>query len=367
MSAAMDRTQALHRDPLHPGQQRGAEGNEKAGKGDAGQHQQDSGDDFNRIVPVGGHIPISGSRHRRDHEIGGVQPPVPKDRVEIPGSDQEHDERPQCEPGEDRIEAWRLIPAAVQQRTQIPADRGTRPPERETGGSAFQLGNIAIDNEISLRRQDGIVRELGLAVDRNDPRTEGVLRRRDGIACHATALGDACGEGGQWAVRLGKLQPAESGGVDRSRGIGCRRVPGERQDRAIRQILFDFAGESPVELPQNDANARIGVARQQRRVQVELVVGRQREDRDRPLDAGPSEPLAAVRPRADEDGAHPLYRAGKVGPSGPQHDNSVALQRAKLLCCAERERVAADDDQYRIVGARHCELPHPSGISGSGG
>ena len=217
--------------------------------------------------------------------------------MEIPGAGQEHDERPQYEPGEDRVEAWRLIPAATQQRAQIPADRGAGPPQRETGGSAFQLGNIAIDDEVSLRRQDGIARELGLAVDRNDSRTEGVLRRKNGIARHSTALGDACGKGGQWAVGLGKLQPAESGGVDRRRCIGCRRVPGERQDRAIRQILLDFAGESPVELPQNDANARIGVTRQQRRVQVELVVGRQRKDRDRPLDAGSGEPLAAVRAR----------------------------------------------------------------------
>ena len=46
----------------------------------------------------------------------------------------------------------------------------------------FQLGNIAIDDEVRLRRQDGIARELGLAVDRNDPRTEGLLRRDDGIA-----------------------------------------------------------------------------------------------------------------------------------------------------------------------------------------
>jgi hypothetical protein len=115
--------------------------------------------------------------------------------------------------------------------------------------------------------------------------------------------------------------------------------------------LLDFAGESPVELPQNDANPRIGIARQQRRMQVKLVVGRHRKDRDRPLNAGPSEPLAGVRPCADEDGAHPLHRAGKIGPPGPQHDNPVTLQRAKLLCCAERQRVAADDDQYRIVGA----------------
>jgi len=102
-------------------------------------------------------------------------------------------------------------------------------------------------------------------------------------------------------------------------------------------------------------------------VQVELVVGRQRKDRDRSLDAGPSEPLAAVRARRDEGGAHPLHRAGKIGPSRPQHDNPATLQRAKLLCRAERQRVAADDDQYRIVGARHRELPHPSGMSGSGG
>ena len=172
---------------------------------------------------------------------------------------------------------------------------------RPSGGSrgrAFQLGNVAIDDEVGLRREDRVARELGLAVDRNDPRTKRLLRREDGVARRSTAFGDARCKSGQWAIRLGKLQPAEGGRVDRGRGIGCRRMPSERQDRAIRQVLLDLAGEGPVELPQHDANARIGVARQQSRVQIELVVGRQRKDRDRPLDAGPSEPLAAVRARA---------------------------------------------------------------------
>jgi hypothetical protein len=50
-------------------------------------------------------------------------------------------------------------------------------------------------------------------------------------------------------------------------------MPSERQDRAICQILLDFVGEGPIELPQYNPNPRIDVACKERCVQVELVIG----------------------------------------------------------------------------------------------
>jgi len=75
-------------------------------------------------------------------------------------------------------------------------------------------------------------------------------------------------------VGFGELQPAEAGRIDCGRGVGGSRMPGERQNRAVRKILLDFMAEGPVELPQYDPDSRVGVARQQCSVQIDLVVWR---------------------------------------------------------------------------------------------
>jgi hypothetical protein len=102
-------------------------------------------------------------------------------------------------------------------------------------------------------------------------------------------------------------------------------------------------------------------------VQVELVVGRQGEDRDRMPHAGAIEPLIAVRPGTDVNGADAFDRASKVGVPAPEDDDAMPLQGAELLGRTQRDRTATDDDQDRIVGFSHRALPHPSVSSGSGG
>jgi len=95
-------------------------------------------------------------------------------------------------------------------------------------------------------------------------------------------------------------------------------MPGQRQDRAVREILFDLVGQGSVELAKNDADARIGVARQQCGVQVQLIIRRERKDRDRMTHTSAVERFGAVGARnGNVDRADILHRAAKVGISAP--------------------------------------------------
>ena len=98
----------------------------------------------------------------------------------------------------------------------------------------------------------------------------------------------------------------------------------------------------------------LSVARKQRGVQIELVVGRKRQDRDRVTHPGAIEALAAIRAgRGNKNCADALDGARQFRIPAPQHDDAMALQRAKLLGRAERDRTAADDDHDGIARLRH--------------
>jgi len=128
--------------------------------------------------------------------------------------------------------------------------------------------------------------EVAGAVDRNEPRPEHPLGVLDGIAVDPAIFGDPRHKSGQRAVGLRELQPAKAGRVDCGRAKGRRRMPGERQNRAVRQVLLDLVGEGSIELPQYDADPRVDVPRKQSGVQIEMIVGRKRQDRDRVMHPG---------------------------------------------------------------------------------
>jgi hypothetical protein len=95
-------------------------------------------------------------------------------------------------------------------------------------------------------------------------------------------------------------------------------MPGQRQDRAARKVLFDLVRQGSVELAKNDADAWIGVARQQRGVQVQLIIRRESEDRDCVTYTGAVERFGAVGARCGNvDRADTLHRASKVGIPAP--------------------------------------------------
>jgi hypothetical protein len=56
-------------------------------------------------------------------------------------------------------------------------------------------------------------------------------------------------------------------------------------------------GQRTVELAQHDADARVGVAGEQRRVQVELIVARHGDDRFRAADPGAFQRVAVCGAR----------------------------------------------------------------------
>ncbi len=158
------------------------------------------------------------------------------------------------------------------------------------------------------------------------------------------ALGGPRGKSGQRTIAFGKLQPAQARRVERGRGVGCRRMPSQRQNRAVGQVLLDLGRKRAVELTQHDADARIGVARAQRRVKIELVVARQRQDRDGVLDPRRRQPAASLRPAGDEHRAGRLDQGGEFGVGRPQHHHPMAAQPNDLARGAERQRVAADNN-----------------------
>jgi len=84
--------------------------------------------------------------------------------------------------------------------------------------------------------------EVDGAVDCNDPRPQHPLGMRDGIAVDPAIFCDPGSKSGERPVGLRELQPAEAGRVDRGRSVRRSRVPGERQNRAVRQVLLDFVG-----------------------------------------------------------------------------------------------------------------------------
>ena len=210
--------------------------------------------------------------------------------------------------------------------------------------------------------------EVGIAVDRNDARAQYALGMRDGIAVDPAIFDDPRSKAGQRTVGLRELQPAKTGRIDCGRGIGRRGMPGERQNRGVRQVLLDLVGESPVELPQYDADTRVEVPREKGGVQIEMIVGRQSEDRDRVANPGAVEPLDTIRAcRIYEDRADVLDGAAQIRISAPEDNDPMALQRAEFLGRAERDSTAADDDHDGIVRLRHRWFPHSSAAPGSGG
>jgi hypothetical protein len=71
---------------------------------------------------------------------------------------------------------------------------------------------------------------------------------------------------------------------------------------------------------------RIGVTRQKRGVQVDLIVRRQGEDCHGVPHTGAVERFGTVRARCgDVYRADALNRAGKVGIAAPQHHDTMAL------------------------------------------
>ncbi len=196
--------------------------------------------------------------------------------------------------------------------------------------------------------------KVGGSVDRNDPRPQHPLGMSHGITVDPAVFGDPGSKSGQRAVGLRELQTAEAGGIDCGRGIGRSRVPGERQNRAVRQILLDLVGEGPIELPQYDADTRVEIPRKESGVQIEMIIGRKREDRNRVTDPGAIEALATIRAsRGNKNCADALDGARQVRIPAPQDDHAMPLQRAKLLGRAECDRAAADDDHDGIARLRH--------------
>ena len=130
-------------------------------------------------------------------------------------------------------------------------------------------------------------------------------------------------------------------------------MPGERQNRAIRQILLNLVGEGPVELPQNDADARVEIAREESSVQVEMIIGRERKDCDRLAHPSPLEPFTAIRASCgDKDRPDALNGARQIWISMPEDGNPMPSQRAELLGRAERYCATANDDHDRIARLR---------------
>ena len=153
VSAAMNGAQTLHGNPVHPGQKRSAEGDEKTGQGDAGQHEQHRGDDIDRVAAVGCHVAVAGRRHCRNHEIDGVEPSPSKNRVEVPGANQKHSQGGDSEPNEDRVEPRRMIPPAAQQRPQSTSDFRSRQRHRLGTRAALERGNLTVDDEFGFSRE----------------------------------------------------------------------------------------------------------------------------------------------------------------------------------------------------------------------
>ena len=131
-----------------------------------------------------------------------------------------------------------------------------------------------IDDEPGAGGDRRIAADLGLAVDRHQPHAQRPLDLGGHAAGDIVAVGNPDGKAGQRPFRLGKLQPPKAARVERHRGVGRRRVPGQRQHRAIGEVLLDLGRERAVELPQHNANARVGVAGAEGRLQVELIVAR---------------------------------------------------------------------------------------------
>ena len=130
-------------------------------------------------------------------------------------------------------------------------------------------------------------------------------------------------------------------------------MPGQRQDRAVLQVLLDLGGQPPVELAQHDADAGIGVARPQRHLQVQLIVPRQGQQRNCVLDPGRFKAGAALRAALDKGRSDRLDRRGEFLGAGPQHNDPMVGQAGQLAGRAERQHVAADDDDRGVGGSRH--------------
>ena len=218
-----------------------------------------------------------------------------------------------------------------------------------------QLFDRGVDDQRCPRRNPVLAADICLAVDGDDAPAERLFGFADAVPGDPGAIGGAVGEPGQGAGAVGKLQPAKARRIERGGGIGRRRIPRQRKHRAVRQVLLDLGGESAVELTQ------------QRRLQVELVVARQCQDRDRVLDPGRREPVAAFRPAGDKHRAGGLDRGGEFRVGRPQDDDAMAGNEGDVARGAERQRVAADDDHRDVVRRRHRPRAQTSALSPAGG
>ncbi len=123
-------------------------------------------------------------------------------------------------------------------------------------------------------------------------------------------------------------------------------MPSQGQDRTIRKVLLELLRESSVELPQDNADLGVGVTREQRRMEVQLIIRRQCEDRRCVTNARAVECFRAVGSgRRNKHCTGRFNGAGEVGIAPPQHDDAMALQRTQLAGCVERYRATADHDQ----------------------
>lgn len=147
--------------------------------------------------------------------------------------------------------------------------------------------------------------------------------------------------------------------VDGGAGVGRGGVCGEGDDRAVREILFEFASQSPIELPHHDANRRVEVARFERDEQIEVVVVGERHDRGCAKHARRAQGLFIVRPALDEgrpQRAHFVREA--AGAVLPKDCHDLSACGGQLVARFERQRVAADDDDQRerVGGFRGTHL-----------
>ena len=121
--------------------------------------------------------------------------------------------------------------------------------------------DLAVDDQLCLIGYDRIPLDIDCTVDGENTRTQRPLGVRDRVAADPTTPCGALSKTGQRSVRVRKLQAKEARWIDSSCGVSRGRVPSERQNRAVRQVLLDLVGKCPVKLPQHDADVRIGVAR----------------------------------------------------------------------------------------------------------
>jgi len=124
-------------------------------------------------------------------------------------------------------------------------------------------------------------------------------------------------------------------------------------------------GQRTVELTQHDADAGVGVAGEQCRMQIELIVARHGDDRFRGVNTSPFQRIAVMRQSANQLGADRRHRAGKLLIRGAQNGHLMTGQSADFRGRAERQRIVAEDEGQNLVGGAarpaHASSPDRGG------